>query len=132
MVFGPSVAALGAGAGGLARFVIPITILLRSRLMPEAFGQHRPHSDSRRSAAGDALQSAHRGATAAVSDGWVEGGAFFGSIMAGCLLGWVGDQATGLSPWLTVIGICLGSASGFYRLWRTGRTPSGKQPVARP
>ena len=76
------------------------------------------------------LQVVHRGATSAVSDGWVAGGSFFGSIMAGTLLGWLGDLWLGTDPWLVVSGIVAGSVNGFYRMWELGRRPTGKQAVS--
>jgi F0F1-type ATP synthase assembly protein I len=54
---------------------------------------------------------------AAVSEGWMEGGSFFGSILSGTLLGLGLDWWLGTSPWLVVIGILLGSYSAFSRTW---------------
>ena len=56
-------------------------------------------------------------ATSAVNDGWMEGGSFFSSILAGTLLGYFADQWLGTEPWLVVIGIVVGSYSGFMRVW---------------
>ena len=75
------------------------------------------------------LETAHRGAVSAVADGWVAGGSFFGSIMAGTLLGWLADLWLGTDPWLLVVGIVAGAYTGFHRMWQTGRRPTGKQPV---
>jgi F0F1-type ATP synthase assembly protein I len=61
--------------------------------------------------------SVHRQVTGAVSEGWVEGGAFLGSILSGTLLGWLADRLLGTDPWFVVIGIIVGSVSGFYRMW---------------
>jgi len=61
--------------------------------------------------------SVHRQVTGAVSEGWVDGGAFLGSILSGTLLGWVADRLFGTDPWLVVTGIVVGSISGFYRMW---------------
>ncbi len=58
----------------------------------------------------------HRQVTDAMGEGWVVGGSFFGSIMAGFLLGYLADRWLGTDPWLTVIGIIAGSVSGFYRM----------------
>ena len=76
------------------------------------------------------IEEAHRGATSAVADGWVAGGSFFGSIMAGTLLGWLSDRWLDTDPWLLVVGIVLGSVNGFYRMWELGRRPTGKQSVS--
>ena len=53
----------------------------------------------------------------AVGDGWVEGGSFLSSILAGTLLGYLADQWLGTEPWLVVLGIAAGSYSGFMRIW---------------
>ncbi len=74
------------------------------------------------------MREVHRGATAAVSEGWMAGGSFFGSIMAGTLLGWLADRWLDADPWLTAAGVVTGSIAGFYRMWDLLRTPTGKQP----
>lgn len=43
--------------------------------------------------------------------------AFFGSIMAGLLLGAIGDKLVGTYPLFVVIGIIAGSIIGFWRMW---------------
>lgn len=53
----------------------------------------------------------------AVSEGWVQGGSFASSVLAGALLGYLADRWLGTEPWLVVIGIVLGSYSGFMRMW---------------
>lgn len=88
-----------------------------------------PLDPTRAPAANRTLEAAHRGAVAAVADGWVAGGSFFGSIMAGTLLGWLVDRWLGTDPWLLVAGVTAGAATGFHRMWQVGRTPTGKQPV---
>ncbi len=55
--------------------------------------------------------------TSAVGEGWVVGGSFIGSILSGFLLGYLADRWLGTDPWLVVIGIVVGSYSGFMRLW---------------
>lgn len=77
------------------------------------------------------VREAHRGATAAMSDGWMAGGSFFGSIMAGTLLGWLADRWLDTDPWLVAAGAVAGSVAGFYRMWDLIRTPTGKQPRPR-
>lgn len=59
----------------------------------------------------------HTQITSAVSDGWVAGSSFFGSIVSGTLLGFFADRWLGTEPWLVVLGIVLGSYSGFLRIW---------------
>lgn len=76
------------------------------------------------------IRQAHEQTTTAVNQGWVEGGSFFGSIMAGTLLGWLGDWVLGTEPWLIVAGIIAGSIAAFYRMWDLMKTPTGK--LARP
>lgn len=50
-------------------------------------------------------------------EGWVHSGSFAGSILAGTLLGYLGDRWLGTRPWLLVVGAVLGAYSGFMRLW---------------
>lgn len=53
----------------------------------------------------------------AVNDGWMHGGSFFSSILAGTLLGYFLDMWLGTEPWLVVVGVAVGSYSGFVRMW---------------
>ena len=53
--------------------------------------------------------------------GWVAGGSFFGSIISGTLLGYLADRWLGTDPWLVIIGIVLGSYSGFMRMWQLSK-----------
>ena len=94
--------------------------------MAESFDLHDPVAEG---AVAETVRTAHRGVTSAVSDGWVAGGSFFGSIMAGVLLGWLGDTWLSTDPWLLVGGIIAGSVNGFYRMWILGRAPTGKQAI---
>ncbi len=55
--------------------------------------------------------------TSAVHDGWMEGGSFFSSIIAGTLIGYLLDLWLGTDPWFVVIGVVLGSYSGFLKIW---------------
>ena len=41
------------------------------------------------------------------------------SIVVGYFLGSMLDRRLGTSPWLTVVGVLLGSAAGFVQLFRT-------------
>ena len=59
----------------------------------------------------------HRQVTAAIDDGWMVGGSFVGSILSGTLLGYLADRWLDTAPWMVVVGILLGSYSGFMRLW---------------
>ena len=63
-------------------------------------------------------ESPSRQVHSAVSDGWVQGGSFFASIISGTLLGYFGDKWLGTEPWLVVIGIVIGSYAGFARMWK--------------
>lgn len=54
----------------------------------------------------------------AVSEGWVHGGSFLGSILSGTLLGYLADLWLGTDPWLVICGIVLGSYAGFVRVWQ--------------
>jgi ATP synthase protein I len=61
----------------------------------------------------------------AVSDGWLHGGSFLNSILAGTLLGYLLDLWWGTEPWLVVTGIVLGSYSGFLRIWALIKAQDG-------
>ncbi|MCB2222566.1 MAG: AtpZ/AtpI family protein [Actinobacteria bacterium] len=47
----------------------------------------------------------------------VETTSFFGSIMAGLLVGWVADRLAGTDPLFIVIGIVAGFGVGFWKMW---------------
>ena len=53
----------------------------------------------------------------ALNEGWLHGGSFLSSILAGTLLGYFADQWLGTDPWLVVTGILLGAYSGFMKVW---------------
>jgi F0F1-type ATP synthase assembly protein I len=59
----------------------------------------------------------HRQVAEAIDQGWVAGGSFFGSIMAGLLIGWIIDNFAGTYPAFVVVGIIVGSISGFIQMW---------------
>lgn len=61
--------------------------------------------------------SPHRAVGAAINDGWMEGGTFFGSILAGMLIGLGLDAWLGTDPWFVVGGIVLGAYAGFLHVW---------------
>lgn len=71
-------------------------------------------------------ESTHRQVTQAVNDGWVAGGAFFGSILSGFLLGYFGDRWLGTEPWLVIVGILAGSYWGFVKLWNYAKEQEAK------
>lgn len=62
--------------------------------------------------------STHKQVATALNEGWLEGGSFFGSLIAGALIGYLLDLWLGTEPWLVITGIVLGSYSGFVRVWR--------------
>ncbi len=70
--------------------------------------------------------------TAAVSEGWVEGGSFLGSILAGTALGLGLDAWLKTGPWLVVGGVVLGSYSGFAGLWRSLKSQPPATSLTRP
>lgn len=65
--------------------------------------------------------------TSAVSDGWLKGGSFLNSVLAGTLVGFLADRWLGTAPWLVIAGIVLGSYSGFLRLWQYIKESDGEQ-----
>jgi F0F1-type ATP synthase assembly protein I len=58
---------------------------------------------------------------AASADAWVSGSAFLGSILSGTLIGFLADLWLGTDPWLVVVGIVVGSYSGFARMWHLSK-----------
>lgn len=58
------------------------------------------------------------GALQGLGDGWTAAGGFFESILAGFLLGFLVDWWLDTGPWPIIVGIALGSYSGFMKLWR--------------
>ena len=61
--------------------------------------------------------SANTQVHSAINDGWMHGGSFVSSIIAGTLLGYFADIWLGTEPWLVVIGVVAGSYAGFVRMW---------------
>lgn len=53
----------------------------------------------------------------AVNDGWMHGGSFLSSIIAGTLLGHFADMWLGTDPWLVITGVVVGSYAGFVKMW---------------
>ncbi len=62
-------------------------------------------------------QDSSPSAAAQINQGWAEGGNLIGSVLAGWLLGFLADNWLGTSPWIMIVGILLGSYSGFMRMW---------------
>lgn len=62
--------------------------------------------------------TSHQQVGRAVNEGWIQGGSFTASILSGTLLGYVADKWLGTEPWLVVVGVLLGSYSGFLNVWR--------------
>lgn len=62
-------------------------------------------------------ETVHQHVGRAITEGWSQTGAFFGSIISGALLGLLADRWLGTDPWLVVIGSLLGIYSGFMRMW---------------
>lgn len=52
---------------------------------------------------------------------------FFTSILAGLLLGLGLDAWLGTRPGLTIVGIVIGSVSGFWRLWQVARRETERE-----
>lgn len=63
----------------------------------------------------------------AVDQGWMQAGSFLNSVLAGTLLGYVLDLWLGTEPWLVIIGIVLGSYSGFMKIWAMIRSQDEQQ-----
>jgi ATP synthase protein I len=63
-----------------------------------------------------------------VDQGWMQAGSFLNSVLAGTLLGYVLDLWLGTEPWLVIIGIVLGSYSGFMKIWAMIRSQDEEQP----
>ncbi|MGB7860550.1 MAG: AtpZ/AtpI family protein [Acidimicrobiia bacterium] len=61
-------------------------------------------------------------ATTGLNEGWIQGGSLIGSVLAGMLLGMLADHFLGTEPWFVVIGILLGSYSGFMKMWHYSKT----------
>lgn len=58
----------------------------------------------------------------ALNEGWMYGGSFVSSIVAGTLLGYFADMWLGTDPWLVIAGIVLGSYAGFVKMWSYMKT----------
>lgn len=63
----------------------------------------------------------HRQVTSALTEGWMGGGTFLGSVLSGALVGWLLDNWLGTDPWFVVGGIVVGAYSGFMRMWELSK-----------
>ena len=63
-------------------------------------------------------RTTHQQVGQAVQEGWLTGGGFFESIVAGFLVGLAADTWLHTRPLLIIVGIVLGAVSGYTRLWR--------------
>lgn len=59
--------------------------------------------------------------TTGLNEGWIQSGSLIGSVLAGLLLGYLADRWLGTDPWFVVIGILLGSYSGFMKMWQLSK-----------
>lgn len=83
-------------------------------------GGHQPDDDPH---AGDRVSNdrpdtVDRGRT--VTE-WAHAGDVFGSIVAGLLLGLLGDRVLGTEPWLVIFGVTAGFAVGFWRMYERSK-----------
>lgn len=62
-------------------------------------------------------ESTTRQVHSALNDGWMQGGSFLSSILAGTFLGYFADLWLGTEPWLVITGVVVGSYAGFLRVW---------------
>ena len=68
-------------------------------------------------------ESIRKGMTGA----WSASGDFFGSILAGLLLGLLGDLAFDTEPLLVVLGSVVGFSVGFWRMSQIARQAEGEE-----
>ena len=66
-------------------------------------------------------RNSHTRVTTGLNEGWIQSGSLIGSVMAGLLLGYLADRWLGTDPWFVVIGILLGSYSGFMKMWQISK-----------
>ncbi len=62
-------------------------------------------------------ETTHQQVGKALDEGWIAGGGFVSSILAGFLLGYLADRWLGTDPWLVISGIVVGAYNGFVRMW---------------
>ena len=76
-------------------------------------------------------QSVSKQVNSAVDQGWVTGSSFFGSIVAGLLIGYFVDRWLGTDPWGIIICTLVGAYSGFMRLWHYAKVEEAKEQERR-
>lgn len=69
---------------------------------------------------------------AVITEGRRDGGSFFGSIMAGTLLGLGVDWWLDTAPVAVIVGVALGSYAAFARLWQEMKTQPDPPAVTLP
>ncbi len=62
---------------------------------------------------------------------WSSSGDFFGAILAGLLLGLLGDWLLGTAPWLVVMGVIAGFGVGFWRMYEFSKRIEDQAEAAR-
>ncbi|HLF42507.1 MAG TPA: AtpZ/AtpI family protein [Acidimicrobiia bacterium] len=67
-------------------------------------------------------ETIHQHVGRAIDEGWLIGGSFLSSVLAGALIGYLADMWLGTDPWLVAAGILLGSYSGFMNLWKWSKS----------
>lgn len=77
-------------------------------------------------------ESVSRNLKLAITEGRRDGGSFFGSILAGTLLGLGLDWWLETSPVLVIIGVLLGVYAAFARLWHEIKTQPDHPAVTLP
>jgi len=103
-----------------------VNVAGHARRRDESVESQAPPSEA---AAMSKINEAHEGATAAVRDGWVSGGSFLSSILAGLAIGWGLDAWLGTDPWFVVAGVVAGSVSGFYGMKDQVTAVQGKRDI---
>ncbi len=62
---------------------------------------------------------------------WAKSGDFFGAILAGLLLGLLGDSLAGTSPILVIVGVIAGFGVGFQKMFEFSKKIEEQAEMAR-